>query len=101
MYEVKWHKKDGSVATMWEVMSMMGKTDYSRVDETTLRDGKLISTVWLGLDHSFGRGKPLIFETMVFSSHKGKGKLDEERYSTEKEAKIGHKRMVERWSKKK
>lgn len=26
-----------------------------------------VSTVWLGLDHGFGRGAPLIFETMVFN----------------------------------
>jgi hypothetical protein len=50
-----------------------------------------ISTVWLGLDHSFGDGPPLIFETMVFG-----GPHDEytERYSTEEEAKEGHARVV-------
>jgi hypothetical protein len=32
-----------------------------------------ISTVFLGLDHSFGRGAPLLFETMVFG-----GELDQE-----------------------
>lgn len=26
-----------------------------------------VSTIFLGLDHSFGRGPPLIFETMVFT----------------------------------
>jgi len=30
-----------------------------------------VSTVFLGLDHQFGEGKPLLFETMVFG-----GKLD-------------------------
>jgi hypothetical protein len=25
-----------------------------------------VSTVFLGLDHSFGRGEPLLFETMIF-----------------------------------
>jgi hypothetical protein len=25
-----------------------------------------VSTVFLGLDHSFGRGRPLLFETMIF-----------------------------------
>lgn len=28
--------------------------------------GHLISTVFLGLDHRFGDGPPLLFETMVF-----------------------------------
>lgn len=52
-----------------------------------------VSTVWLGIDHSFGRGEPLIFETMVFG-----GPLDQEqeRYSTEAAALEGHQRMVER-----
>lgn len=50
-----------------------------------------ISTVHLGLDHSFGDGPPLIFETMVFG-------LDEDemmdRYSTEQQAREGHTAMV-------
>lgn len=70
-----------------------------RVAETTLPDGKWISTVWLGLDHSFGSGPPLIFETMVFPSQDDMGDLDCERYSTEAEAVAGHARMVEKWSK--
>lgn len=30
------------------------------------RDGVTVSTVFLGLDHAFGGGPPLLFETMVF-----------------------------------
>ena len=29
--------------------------------------GERLSTVWLGMDQGFGRGKPLIFETMLFA----------------------------------
>lgn len=29
-------------------------------------DGVTISTVFLGLDHAFGGGVPLLFETMIF-----------------------------------
>jgi hypothetical protein len=52
-----------------------------------------VSTVWLGLDHAFYEGAPLIFETMVFG-----GVLDEEceRYSTEAEAIAGHHTMCAR-----
>jgi hypothetical protein len=52
-----------------------------------------ISTVFLGLDHSFGNGPPLLFETMVFG-----GPLDQEsdRYETWDEAEAGHRAMVER-----
>jgi len=33
-----------------------------------LPDGSWLSTVWLGIDHSFGMGKPLLFETMRFEA---------------------------------
>lgn len=51
-----------------------------------------VSTVFLGLDHQFGEGEPLLFETMIFG-----GKHDEfqERYSTWEEAEEGHKRALE------
>jgi hypothetical protein len=69
--------------------------DEKRVAETTLADGTWVSTVWLGLDHSWGGGPPLIFETMVRLPD---GTWDEcERYSTEAEALAGHGAMVERW----
>jgi hypothetical protein len=32
---------------------------------TTIGDVE-VSTVWLGLDHSFGSGPPLFWETMIF-----------------------------------
>ena len=57
-------------------------------------DAIRISTVFLGLDHSFGMdGPPVLFETMVFV-----GPLHEEmdRYSTWDEAEAGHNRMMER-----
>ena len=50
-----------------------------------------ISTVFLGIDHQFGNGPPLLFETMVFG-----GLLDQEqdRCSTLKEAVAMHAAMV-------
>jgi len=65
-----------------------------RVASTTLPDGTYISTVFLGLDHSFGEGPPQIFETMVFPSADD---LNEElcwRYATWDEAEAGHERAV-------
>jgi len=72
---------------------------------STVVGGYWVSTVWLGLDHSFGSGPPLIFETMVFPcDEKGNvtdwGDVDSERYSTEDEALSGHAAMVDKWSKK-
>jgi hypothetical protein len=71
---------------------------YKRVASTLLPDGKWVSTVWLGLDHGYGEGPPLIFETMVFPSEEIMSELDAERYSTEAEAVAGHARMVAKWT---
>lgn len=56
-----------------------------------------ISTVFLGLDPSFGGGDPLLFETIVFG-----GELDgeQDRYSTWEEAEAGHHAMVDKVKKK-
>ena len=35
-----------------------------RVAEDSI-DGARISTVFLGIDHNFGEGEPLLFETMI------------------------------------
>ena len=54
-----------------------------------------VSTVFLGMDHNWANGPPLLFETMVFG-------LDDElqeRYSTWAEAEVGHAKTVE-WVKK-
>lgn len=72
-----------------------------RVAETTV--GKLwVSTVWLGLDHAFLDGPPLIFETMVFkgSAAEVEDWTEEycERYSTEAAALAGHEVAVA-WAK--
>jgi len=57
--------------------------------------GKRISTVWLGLDHNFIDGEPLVFETMVFDSlHSGKD-IYMERYTTWDEALAGHHKAIE------
>lgn len=75
-----------------------------RIGDTTLADGTWISTVWLGLDHRWGMGPPLIFETMVFpkaerSELADAADLDMTRYSTLAQAKAGHEAMVAKWTK--
>lgn len=67
------------------------------VKQQTTWLGYWVSTVWLGLDHSYSEdAPPLIFETMVFrGSYSG---LDMDRYTTEKQAKDGHIKMVKKWS---
>lgn len=63
--------------------------DDRRIDLTEFPDGDFVSTVWLGINHNFsGIGLPLIFETMSYESGKW---VDGDRYSTEEEARKGHK----------
>lgn len=69
---------------------------YKRVAEDTLPDGRWISTVWLGINHQYGDGPPLIFETMVFPSRGEWAEEYCERYSTEEEALAGHAHVLER-----
>ena len=71
---------------------------YKRIAETTLPNGRWVSTVWLGLDHQWGNGSRLIFESMVFPSEDNMSELDMVRYSTLGEAQTGHEAMVQKWS---
>ena len=64
-----------------------------KVARTELGDGVYVSTVFLGLDHSFGQGPPLLFETMVFG---GQHDQDMDRYTTWEQAEAGHRATVER-----
>lgn len=63
-----------------------------RVARDTVGDAE-VSTVFLGIDHSFGDSeKPVLFETMIFG-----GPLDQEmwRYCTWDEAVEGHAKALE------
>lgn len=51
-----------------------------------------VSTVFLGMDHSFSKGPPLLWETMIFG---GKHDSWQNRYATKLEALIGHDAAVE------
>ena len=101
-----YYDRQGKPMAMLDWAEALSDINNKRVAEATLPNGYWISTVWLGIDHSFGHGLPLIFETMVFPHNKqddgGKGvtnwgELDSKRYSTEEEALEGHARMVETW----
>jgi hypothetical protein len=64
--------------------------DKRRVALTEIGDVR-ISTVFLGIDHSFGGGAPILFETMIFE---GEHDQYQERYHTLEEAMIGHEKAV-------
>lgn len=65
---------------------------YQSTDRHVAKDeqnGILVSTVFLGLDHSFGGGPPILFETMIFG---GKHDEDQWHYATWEDAEDGHKK---------
>jgi hypothetical protein len=65
--------------------------DRRRIALDTFPDGRLISTVFLGLDHNWGDGPPLLFETMVFLGGNATACY---RYATRPEALAHHARLV-------
>jgi len=70
--------------------------DYKSIARDVLGDGRVVSTIWLGIDHSYGDSDgPMIFETMIFESEGDFTDLYCDRYSTEQDALDGHKHAVE------
>ena len=73
----------------------------NRQIELTETKSLRISTVFLGLDHSFGDGDtPILFETMVFEHSRPAHELACQRYATIDEARKGHELIVKKWVKK-
>lgn len=84
---------DGRTPIPVEDVSTWGawfQTADRTVARTATEDG-VVSTVFLGMDHGFGRGAPVLFETMVFG-----GPMNDycERYRTWAEAERGHRTVV-------
>lgn len=90
---VGWYDRDGKAIGL-EAWSMLHASfDYRLVAKTQVGAYE-VSTVWLGMDHGFGDGPPVIFETMVFATVAGPYDLDCWRYSTEQQAREGHEEVV-------
>lgn len=64
------------------------ESSNDRVIAICEKNGVKVSTVFLGLDHSFIGGPPVLFETVVFGGEHDQ-KMD--RYCTKKKAEKGHK----------
>lgn len=71
------------------------------VEQLHLPNGFYVSTVWLGANHNYSDGPPLIYESMVFLSWGRRGILSSRRYSTLEQAKRGHDLLAHRWRRKK
>ena len=73
----------------------MGLVDRGII-ETTIGK-RWISTVFLGLDHQYGDGPPLLYETMVFPIKGSEPHMVDEickRYTTREKAIEGHEKIV-------
>lgn len=87
----------------WSALKFDSGNDYARVAQHWIK-GWHVSTVWLGVDHSFGGDIPVIFETMIFAPTDAEFGGDNpllrhyagymERYSTEDAALAGHDRLL-------
>ena len=81
----------------------MANLENRRVRQTTIQVNNekqisfiKVSTVFLGIDHNFMGGRPLLFETMVFGHHTLSGL--QLRYVTWKEAEKSHDKIVKKLS---
>lgn len=94
--------------TWGRLMEQRREDGSFRIGDDTLPNGVWISTVWLGLDHRWGAGPPLIFESMAFGlPHREmvferemdvRDELDIARYSTLAQAQAGHAAMLAKWA---
>ncbi len=75
----------------------IGTPGNKRIASTDLPDGRWVSTVFLGLDHGWGQGPPVLFETMVFKAGlPGEREAEDvcRRYRTRHDAIVGHEQLV-------
>jgi hypothetical protein len=78
--------------TDFQKWSMWMFTDHDRRQVKLTEQGDVwVSTVFLGLDHHFGLGPPMLYETMSFIEFEGQQQW---RWSTWAEAEVGHDMVV-------
>ncbi len=101
-YGPRYYDKYGKPLKLLEWAKLLEKPGYKRIDHTKLWWGGFVSTIWLGVNHGWGSGPPLCFETMVFGWRKWNSPsfhsdFDQVRYSDLAEARNGHIAMVKKW----
>jgi len=91
----KFYDREGNKVTLQEWTTLM-TDEYRRVASTEV--GRFwVSTVFLGIDHSWDNGPLQIYETMIFERD-STTEADEwpmMRYATEVEARMGHMKVVQ------
>ena len=94
----KYILKDGKVERCDDLLEWAKAFEKGerRVERTVVGD-KLVSTMFLGVDHSFGVGEPELFETMVFNNDRANYASHDEytrRYATIEQARDGHREVI-------
>ena len=83
------YDKDGLPISMQTWASLL-ESDYKIVKQEVCANGNWVSTMWLGLNHSFDTKSLRIFETMVFKTKDSSDILETYRYPTLRAAIAGH-----------
>lgn len=88
---------DGHATVPWDDLLAWGRWFETADRRVALTEHELfrVSTVFLGLDHQFGPGPPLLFETMAFERGSS-SEIECRRYANWEDAELGHKAMVNR-----
>lgn len=68
------------------------KNENKVIKQTNLPNNILVSTVFLGINHAFMDGPPILFETMIFG---GEHNQYQNRYATYEEAEKGHEEAIQ------
>ena len=95
-----YYNRQGWPISLFEWAQLREVPDYFRIAEDYIGrdDGGMdrVSTVWLGLNHNFWGGVPIIFETMIFWFWPNQHTEDQDqwRYPTEEAALAGHDQAV-------
>lgn len=84
--------RSGNSITLAEWSTLFQCNEYKIVKQEPINDEVNVSTVWLGLNHSFIPTVKMIFETLVFGL--GDGLEQMHRYGTIEEAQVGHRVVV-------
>jgi hypothetical protein len=95
--ELGYYDRRGRPITAWRWHQLLAARHYRVVQQTEVGP-ILVSTVWLGLDHGFFQGDPIIFETMMFRGETPRALDYQERYCSLAAAQLGHASAVARLS---
>jgi hypothetical protein len=87
-----YYDRAGSPITFEAFADLHSDPEYIIVAKKQFEGSIEVSTCWLGINHQFGAGEPLIFETMIFAGDRYPYSEATERYPTLEQAEEGHRR---------